>query len=953
MIIRESAVNGTTDSNGNEVVSENTPDENNDTDDPSSNDNNGDGNNIDDNTETDMDMETDTDNDGIPDYYEDLIGTDKTEPDTDGDNLSDYEELAKTGSDPTVYDSVTEGISDADADSDGDGIANKEELELGLNPASKDSDLDGIKDGEEAAYGTDPLNEDTDGDTIKDGDELVLGFDPLNIVTGGIADNEHRTEQHLDENSEVLAVFNRKNEEYKLSVDIKAAGLVSSELKLIESPYSGTIHNDAIVGLVPHIEYGKSDTIDSITVRFRLDELLNNGSGSGSTSDNMSELWDLCDKYGIFCYFEEESLFLPVETLYDEDTNSFYTTTDRAGTYCLMDMAKFLQEQEYFRIQEDPAYINVQFILQCSGADKDAFLEEQELIIDVFTKMIDQYGEGNIRVSVVKFYSSLEPWYVYNGGDDIWFSEPSELKAQLDTVPYSRTAQAEGGKMFRGVYYSLENTIKPNFIFLLQNGAIHCNGWEYTQVELCRAGVYYSEVLLEKYVYSDEEYKNDVEEAIESVGGLQTILGADTADKLFGYVCANTTDAQSKTVYQTITANGWEIVNLASPLRSGSLTDTDGDGITDWKEVDTDKIERSLDGEVILPTIKECMQMVDKPYVEAGMKKFEKYMDKLPIDSVKMLPIKSSPTRVDTDGDNIPDGFVVGMTGCYQFSDPNPLKSDVTITELEGGYISIDYEKPAAARTDWGASLNGGRKASYGGCQMWCGEIYGDDFGGKEIYCDNSVSGNMISDLGCGIIAAADSLLYQSIIKSAEDGTNVHLGNEEFNISSLSHIDYDEYIRYIILLSQEFYMHKWIFDGVIGTGAGKNLKNGMNQLANNMDLSIDCQWYCKENSYLCFKKEITEMINQGYPIPCSVCDPVGETQYLFTEQYTYNALDDKINSHYFNITELVEYSEDVKEYVGHQTIAQISTWGKRRYIDLYTYYTGSWLASGVVHIKEK
>ena len=57
----------------------------------------------------------DTDKDGLADLYEEMLGTDKTLPDTDKDGLTDYEEVYITSTDPTKYDSVTEGVSDADS----------------------------------------------------------------------------------------------------------------------------------------------------------------------------------------------------------------------------------------------------------------------------------------------------------------------------------------------------------------------------------------------------------------------------------------------------------------------------------------------------------------------------------------------------------------------------------------------------------------------------------------------------------------------------------------------------------------------------------------------------------------------------------------------------------------------------------------------------------------------
>ena len=91
--------------------------------------------------------ELDSDGDGLPDWFEMLIGTDPFDPDTDGDGLTDGEEYWIFFTDP-------------------------------LN---QDTDYDGLSDGDEVRiYGTDPLNPDTDGGGVFDGHEVIEdGTDPL------------------------------------------------------------------------------------------------------------------------------------------------------------------------------------------------------------------------------------------------------------------------------------------------------------------------------------------------------------------------------------------------------------------------------------------------------------------------------------------------------------------------------------------------------------------------------------------------------------------------------------------------------------------------------------------------------------------------------------------------------------------------------------------------------
>jgi hypothetical protein len=65
-------------------------------------------------------------------------------------------------------------------DSDGDGLPDWFELLIGTNPNNPDTDGDGLTDFEEVfIYHTDPLNPDTDGDGFSDGLEVLFGSNPL------------------------------------------------------------------------------------------------------------------------------------------------------------------------------------------------------------------------------------------------------------------------------------------------------------------------------------------------------------------------------------------------------------------------------------------------------------------------------------------------------------------------------------------------------------------------------------------------------------------------------------------------------------------------------------------------------------------------------------------------------------------------------------------------------
>lgn len=288
------------------------------------------------------DFEQDSDSDGLPDYYEKILGTDPKNADTDGDGLSDGYEVMYLGTDPLKADSDDNGINDGDEDSDNDGLSNLKECELGTDPKNADTDGDGLSDGEEVnKYRTDPLKYDTDGDKISDGDEIKLGLDPKSTLSNGILDNERIFEQTLPSDSDAFSAINSDEETpFDVSIDIKAAGAAESNIAVRESGYSNIIENSAIIGTAPEFIYTDGLKVDEVTVKFELEESVVNNT-LGIYADESDEFKGI-KRLNVFRYFEDINMLLPIETFHDEASKTVYAKTDRMGTYCLVDMEIFL-----------------------------------------------------------------------------------------------------------------------------------------------------------------------------------------------------------------------------------------------------------------------------------------------------------------------------------------------------------------------------------------------------------------------------------------------------------------------------------------------------------------------------------------------------------------------------------------------------------------------------------
>ena len=137
----------------------------------------------------------DSDNDGLWDYEEESIGTDKFNSDTDSDTASDGNEVNRYLLDPL--------FSDISLDTDLDGLTNIEEADIYFtDPKNPDTDFDSLEDFEEInTYFTDPLSADSDEDGLSDDYEILYDSLDPNDPTDALDDFDNDNLHSIDERS--------------------------------------------------------------------------------------------------------------------------------------------------------------------------------------------------------------------------------------------------------------------------------------------------------------------------------------------------------------------------------------------------------------------------------------------------------------------------------------------------------------------------------------------------------------------------------------------------------------------------------------------------------------------------------------------------------------------------------------------------------------------------------
>lgn len=596
-----------------------------------------------------------------------------------------------------------------------------------------DTDNDGLTDYEEIKlYNTDSLKTDTDGDGIPDGDELSLGLDPKNPATHGVPDAEYKVEQEIPAESKVLEKINTEENPYRLSVEVKASGYVEGSLEAKETKYAVALENEFMVGVASELSCTNEYSIEEVTLSFEIDEAyIDNAIGLFPEAEELSGI----KRFNVFKYFEDINMLLPIEMEVDVENNRIYAKTDELGTYCVMDMelwlasfdvpegvyqeattffmateratensgegeircdingiAKEITEIEkivpvadvrqdktmLFTLNREAAVtpIDVVFLLQSSGQLPDTFDSQKAMLVDLLSVLNEQYGEENVRFRVIMYNLSGVEMLASESGE-LWFADDSKLASALANIEYQYTSDytVRGGafEALQSVEFK-ENASK--FAVQIMNGSTLVGTTYFQQINSCvQLGINYSELIPEGYVYSNPDYKQQVEAAIASTNGMSVIYRSNTPQVLYDHIVAYTVSPQTE--FDAIVPTGWKHIVLDGVLDPDNGVNSDTDELTDWEEIDTERICWEEGGTIILPTIQECIDFAEEPYAKDGLARFKtakqvpgmpssdfyKYLDYV-LNSTRILPLFSDPTAEDSDGD-----------GLLDLHDPRPLSA--------------------------------------------------------------------------------------------------------------------------------------------------------------------------------------------------------------------------------------------------------------------------------------
>lgn len=624
----------------------------------------------------------DKDNDNVSDYLEALLGLDKTKSDTDGDGISDYDEVVITKTDPLKYDSVKEGISDADIDSDNDGLTNIEEISYSTNPLMVDSDEDGLNDYDEIKiYLTDATLEDSDGDGLNDGDEIILGFNPnLPDTDGnGIIDSEEYVEQVVDTKQFDENLYTDNIAEPTV-LSVCAKGNVNRNISVTE--YNGYLKGEEREYVGKAVEISDSN-MKSGKLEFKLDDLYSvNSYNIGDTTTN-----------GLVICYNDGSNTEPLDTVYNNDSKTLTADISKDGIYFILNVIEWLDSMgieynevpdinnesemvnysgvtNYKEIEDYNTMKNYNEIANYSAAINYSTTKNTDIEIKPQTDIvfiIDTTGSmgnaiNNVKGNIINFVSAIEsagikPNFALveykditsdgkystkikkNSNNSNWFKDANEFKAEI-----SRLNATGGGDYPETVIDALEMARQLDLrsssqkFFIVVTDAEYKIDNNYGISSMSEMIEYLVNDNINVSVVSDLRNKAVYQHLYEETGGIYANIYGDFRVQLLS-IASKIKEETSDGYWIALNGLIPQVVKLnEKPVVNGTC-DTDGDKLEDWHELNDLKKTISFDITPFLKKLGFPIEVFDK--------------------TIPIYGYTSNPVKADSDDDGLLDGEAI------------------------------------------------------------------------------------------------------------------------------------------------------------------------------------------------------------------------------------------------------------------------------------------------------
>ena len=393
-------------------------------------------------------------------------------------------------------------------------------------------------------------------------------------------------------------------------------------------------------------------------------------------------------RYNIFRYFEELNMLLPVATEFDEENNTLFAETDELGTYCVLDMEVLLQT---FGVNPDGSQTeHVETQMYSAPTDSDEYCVT--FVFDIRKGRINAGQLENLKAEVCEFAETVfaegrnvsirimtQDSSDFDGDSSDFINECGDMVSLNKAMSQVKVSEYECDL---GNYCVITDAIAEtvnsvdtsvnNYVFTLfdqTNSLFEQNIAEELGNKAKKNGINISVI-----TPSFEELVGFQKTICNVTGGIMIDTFSDFANDVYEHIFDETYEPKDlppepQKEFDAILITGYERITLDSILYpngenpTGMDSDTDKDGLTDWDEVDVERWENAglisrEDNGYILPTLKQCMDYTDKSYVEEGLGRFiSQPTISLMLNDIRVMPITSDPTREDSDGDGITDGY--------------------------------------------------------------------------------------------------------------------------------------------------------------------------------------------------------------------------------------------------------------------------------------------------------